>query len=158
MKPPCPPTFNPITEDPAQQHYTKPIFVDFLEQVKGYRVGINTNSYSHINSKWLVDSGRQFLPCYTSKYLHLDEHTTSRAESDHWHLKRNLPSPQVDILTAMLSFYREVSLQYARIRAKIANQEVHRRIEALVLAQKVLQQYQLLQLRKLWSYSQGIYY
>lgn len=101
--------------------YSEPLFEDFL---------------CYIDSYWLnEETSQRFLHCFTSKYLHLGEVSTSRNESAHWALKRGLRSSTCDLLAALLSFEVTIVRQFEEIQAVVTNQLLKRQLSAPSLVQ-----------------------
>ncbi|KAJ5117506.1 hypothetical protein N7448_011138 [Penicillium atrosanguineum] len=83
-----------------QAQYSDPIFLPILQ---------------YIEDEWLNDCPEQFLHIHTAHYLHLHESATSRTESAHWLLKRELQSSTNDLLVVLQSFERALNRHYADI-------------------------------------------
>ena len=78
---------------------------------------------AYIEREWLAD-GRYFLRCYTNRLFHLGEIATSRCESAHWLLKRDLRSSQMNLLHVFQSFEITVKRQHTQIYQKAEEQRI----------------------------------
>ena len=78
----------------------------------------------YIDNQWMQYK-EKFVRCYTNRYLHLGTTSSSRGESSHYALKRNLTSSKLDFL----SFYKQLKLmltnQFAELEKKTEAAEIN---------------------------------
>ncbi|KAJ5899145.1 hypothetical protein N7495_003889 [Penicillium taxi] len=85
------------------------------------------NLVQYIQTNWLESCPEQFLRLYTSQYLHLGESATSRTESMHWMLKRELQGSQGNLLVVLQHFEPILERRFEKIRLAIDSQKINRR-------------------------------
>ncbi|KAJ5264490.1 hypothetical protein N7505_007283 [Penicillium chrysogenum] len=78
----------------------------------------------YLEDEWLESCPERFLHIHTSKYLHLNERATSRAESAHWLLKHDLHVSTNDLLVVLRCFERVVQHQFDKVQADIASEKI----------------------------------
>jgi len=71
----------------------------------------------YINEEWLnQETAEHFLACYLGHSTHLGQLSTSRNESAHWLLKRDLQVSTQDLLETWISFDRTIQRQHTTIK------------------------------------------
>lgn len=78
----------------------------------------------YIQAEWMDDTVK-FLNCEANNYLHFDNRATSRNESAHWLLKRDLQASTHDLLSAILS------TSIGQFEQKLADQRVNRPVHLM---------------------------
>lgn len=84
----------------------------------------------YIDDEWLNDDTAQyFLFCYLQDCMHFGQLTTSRNESAHWMLKRDLQVSTNDLLETWVSFDRTIRRQHTTMTQIHEDDKVNRPLQ-----------------------------
>ncbi|XP_038707173.1 uncharacterized protein LOC120002472 [Tripterygium wilfordii] len=74
---------------------------------------------NYLKDVWLTPYKEMFVSAWTDKYLHFENQTTNRVESQHAKLKRYLESSQSDLVTSLSFIHHVIQSQDIAIKASI---------------------------------------